>query len=814
MIQTNNVHRLRTTSAGLGIKLAAPPHLNGEAEQIQIANLAVGGSGKIVLANMLVQCDGAFPRNTFAVAIDSDPDLCGLPPEMVITLTVPDANTLVERRKEWPSIDGALPDAYRAGRVMRGSMMKRPVTAGVLLPYYRRRLRDELRRRFVQPMLDLCGPGDEHLCGRRSRILINLISSLGGGFGSGCKDEIPAILRDLFRRVHSGIVVEIVWHAFAPSVHRDVLPMEWQKSRVEANGFASLLEFEIGYHDPSRLPWETMDVRPFNTPLIDRVRLYDLANEQGASLGRAEAIYGMVATALLTESLRALNDRIGGGDANIEGGLSTQENATAPYGSTVAYRLLFPSAKIARFASLWALDRLVAEGVTASRMLGPERTRLATERAQASGLLSVSARVASELKVALPEVSPLGGKEEWEPAVEVLQATRRDFEQIKLIRAERRAAELVEPLAGEWIGRFTSLHRELLAAPSRHTCRDLVAVWDGLLETVDGLLARTQNDLAKIDLAALAGQYDRALALLREVLLASIWFFKARKVRQAHLQASNALRSWAAGCVRAMHLRTTSDILGRLRPVIVAQREQLQKTVQAGVTAAGVLEALIPEARQHIGQDEVFIREAVNGAWAEARLPELFAGVDWKRWADELFHEVLPSLHHKAALESFLNGACADAVEAVVRPRLDRYHITSEEMLPAAIDWLGEVLERAKPHFSFVDTRCGEAGQTYYAELLAAGTREAGDRLRRAFTTRELALVETGDPRQIVFTAQRRLAPPHAAVNSLEDMERAYRAWVAMTADNPEAEVHSTRVYIDMDREPVIQRMLGRPTGG
>ena len=52
--------------------------------------------------------------------------------------------------------------------------------------------------------------------------------------------------------------------------------------------------------------------------------------------------------------------------------------------------------------------------------------------------------------------------------------------------------------------------------------------------------------------------------------------------------------------------------------------------------------------------------------------------------------------------------------------------------------------------------------------------------------------------------------PLHAAINGLADMERAYRHWVALTEQNPEAEVHSNRVYIEMERDEVCRRMLGQ----
>src|SRR5205085_2379440 len=129
---TNSLHVPgRTNSLDLGIRLSPPLASSAKAEQTSVGWVFDGGSGKNVFAEMLRQCDGRLPDKMFAVAIDSDPDLCGLPPEKVITLTLPQADLLVERRKDWPSIDRALPATYKAGNVSRGSMMKRLVTAAV-----------------------------------------------------------------------------------------------------------------------------------------------------------------------------------------------------------------------------------------------------------------------------------------------------------------------------------------------------------------------------------------------------------------------------------------------------------------------------------------------------------------------------------------------------------------------------------------------------------------------------------------------------------------------------------------------------------
>jgi hypothetical protein len=778
------------------------------ADQTAVGWIFVGGSGKNVFRQLLQQSHGRLPDKVVAVVLDSDPDPCGLPPGVLLTLTLPQANLLVERREDWPSIDRSLPASYKAGSVDRGSSMKRPVTAGIILPFYRPLLRQELAARFVRPMLGL--GSDSRQRGGRCRIVLNLVGSLSGGFGSATLNAIPALLRDLFRQVHEGILVEIAWHVFTSNVHRDVLPMPWQKSRADANTFAALLEFEAGYHDPRCVPWESLDVDLFHGPLINQVNIYDLANEQGALLRDVRDMYSMVGTALLTESLAVLSDTLGRDAANmgVEAGLSAQENASAPYGSIVAHRLIFPAEKVVCYAALEGVRRLTQAALGAARLHGSDRDKLVRERFQASGLPGLAGRQANELRLPTPEAPMPAGKEEWETAVETLQQARHDHD-ARLAALEPRAVELVEVCGGDIQRSLQEAFQELLATPSRHTPHDVAAVFDAIRAGTDKLLEQAQTALSRLDLPALTDRFERSLAALRELQARPLWF-KARKLRLAHLQAGNDLAAYARAGHKQLLLRTLTETLGRVRPGLLALPDRARKMCQAGQAALRTLTGLVREARDGIGQHQIFVREAVDAAWADDCLKQLFAGTDWPRWADDLFGKALPRLTSHPALEDFLNGEAAHAVEEMIRPKLAGYHVTSEEMIGQAEAWLREVAERAAPHFSFHEVKCGEHGQTYFAQLLAVGSRAAAERLLKEFPTLKVEVVETNDPHQIIYTAQRRLVPLHAAINNLPSLEREYRYWVARTAENPQAEVHSHRGYAEMDREARIANMLGR----
>lgn len=797
----------------LGIQLSQPPSPFAQAEQVAVGMIFAGGSGKKVLREMLAQCDDRLPDKMFALALDSDPDPSGLPEEMVLTLTLPQADLLVQQRENWPSIDKSLTAAYIAGSVVRGSRMKRMVTAGILFPYYRPLLVQELESRFVQPMLTVGGLDETRQRGGRCRVVIHLVSSLSGGFGSATRDGIAALIRHLFRQIHEGIIVEIVWHVFPSNVHRSVLPMPWQKSRADANTFAALLEFEAGYHDPACVPWECLGVEPFATPLITQVKFYDVANEKGMLLPDQRDMYSMVATTLLTESLAVMSNTYGRDAANVdvESGLSAQENASAPYGSMVAHRLVFPFEKIARYAVLNCLHRVAHPVFASSRLHGPDREKLVRERSQASRLPGLPGHLANELRLAMPEVPTPTSKEEWETAPEALQQARHDHD-ARLATLEARAVEQVELRTAEIKRLLEETFHELLAFPSRHNPHDVAAVLDEILTGSDKLLEQSQSALSRLDLSVKADRFERSLAELRERQARSIWF-KRRKLKLAHLQATTDLTAYARAGHKSLLLRATADTLGRVRPTLQALADRARKMGQAGQAALRVLKRLTHEARERIGQHQIFVRESVDGAWAEDCVNQLFAGSDWGRWADEVFGKAMPRLVSRKELEDFLNNEAARSLYEVIRPKLEGLHVTAEEMLGEASAWLREVIEQAAPQFSFHPVKCGEESQTYFAQLLAVGSHSTAERLLKEFPTLKVEVVETGDPHQLVYTAQRRLVPLHAAINNLSSMEKEYRYWVTRTVENPQAEVHCNRKYAEMDREPLIAMMLGRKSG-
>ena len=615
---TNSVPGIvRPNTIDLGIRLSQPLNSSGQAEQTCVGVVLGGGSGKNVLNAMLEQCDGRLPEKMFVAAIDSDPDPCGLPTELFIPLTVPQADLLVQRRQHWPSIDLSVPDSYKPGDITRGSKQKRMVTAGVVLPFYRELLRNQLTARFVRPMLAIGGVGDNCLRGGRCRVVIHLVGSLGGGFGSAIKDEIPALLRDLFRQRHEGVIVHIVWHVFTSNVHRDVLPMTWQKCRADANAFSSLLEFEAGYLDPSSLPWKSLGMAPLNGPLINQVFLYDVTNEQGGLLPDVSHMYSMLATVLLTESLTVLNDTRNRDAANIddiETGLSAQENSSAPYGSTVAYRLIFPSAKIKRFAVLFGLHSLAHTIYAAPRLPGPERDKLVRERFQASGLPGLSGRLATELRLPTPEVPPPLASEEWGIAAEALLQARHDHD-VRLAALEPRAVEFAQVCGDEIKRTLQQSFHELLAVPSRHTPHDVAIICDEMLAGSDKLIHQTQSELARLDLPALAEQFERSVLLLREVQTRRTWWFQRRSWCLAQFQAATNLAVYARAGHKALLLRTAAETLSQVRSLLQGLPDHARKTCQAGQAALRILEQLAREARERIGQHQIFVREAVNGAW-------------------------------------------------------------------------------------------------------------------------------------------------------------------------------------------------------
>jgi hypothetical protein len=780
--------------SALGIKLDNPGLTPRDATYLDVAIVGMGGSGKSVVTGMLDRCSGQLPEGIHAIVLDTDPDPGGLPREMFVSLPLPHADFIAKNRDQWPTIAELLPRGYRAGRIIQGSMMKRIVTASVVLPYYRKRVREVIRRRLVQPLLELKPPMSGR-SGGQLRVALIIIGSLGGGCGSAMKDEIPALFRDEVRKVNEGIIVYVSWHVFTPNVHRDLLPMEWQVSRSRANARAALLEFEAAYRDPAVLPWDQMGVAPFEAPLVNEVIVYDRANERGAMLPGDRQMYAMVANAILTETIAAINDPQRAHLANFEGDVIAFNHGFAPFGAAVAYTLAYPAAAVRRYGSLVAEGRLLGAAL-GSKLGDVEVEKAARQILQRSRAANLADLVEEALASGPPEVPLPVSRAERKALPDTVRSQRRQLEDRWLPEFQRRADAAVPEVAGPIQTALCDALDGLLDRPSRCAPHDSAAIARHAVTLLDGIAAHSQAAIANLNRPALAQALDVALSHAREAIEAEGILFGRVASRRAAVEVVNAYDRYAQACRQAARLQAATLVVGRLRPEVEARARKFQAIGEAGRAACAALGPLAEQARERIGRREVFVTEAVDATWAQAQVRRGLAEVDWNDRADAVLGGgVLDRLTGLKAMERFLDGPCAEAVAALLEPMLARYDVFHEEMLVSVREWLRAVAGQIAPQFAFFEPRCGEEAQTYLSHLLAVGSKDKGQHLLEELPNLNAELVETGDSSLVVLTAQRRYVPLEAAFPDLEDLDQHYREWVERTRTKPEAEVHANAAY-------------------
>ena len=796
-----------TTPLHPGIRVADDRRDPIHAKHHRMAIIGIGGSGKNTLAELLAQCDGSLPEGVEAFALDSDPDPCGLPPDRLVTLTLPLADHIVENRSEWPTIDALLPRAFKSGKVFRGSMMKRIVTASIILPVYRTRLRQEIRKRVVARLLGI-DSADGNALHRQCQVTALIVGSLGGGFGSGCRDEIPALIRSEIRKVHAELSVNIEWHAFTSNVHRDVLPLEWLKRRADANCYAALAEYEAGHRDPSRIPWEHLGVRPFRVPLIDHVRIYDRANESGALLDSDRDMYAMVATTLLTESISRLRDPQGAHLVNV------LDASSPPYGTSVAFRLTFPVVPLTKYGVLAAVDEMLA--VLLRPIAGPSRVyeRVADELLATTGLGDIRDRATRRIARSLPELEVPTSSEGLLAGADILRRRRRQLEGATLPRMDRDAAEFVAEVGKEVQDAVDRACDELLRTPSLHGVREIVAALDRLLERIDESLQDVQSRLSKVDRQSLGTRVSRSVADVQAVAESRNVFGRprARRIRQSMAEAAKVFSHYATSCQRQTILSAAASVTSLARARLADRRERTRRLARVGHEVHVTVREARDGVLERIGISDAFTRHVVDADWAREHVSDILDDLfDWNETLDAIVGPELPELDSSERFEDFLNGPCATALQARLAPVLSTFHVLSEHTSVSARAWLRQILERAVPQCSYSRASSGEHCETHFVRMLACPSRADAEILLREHPAEHVEVIETGDPYQLVFTAQRHLVPIHAAISNLGELEQEYDHWVDATKEDPQREVHANRFYAET---PLPRLSARRSRGG
>jgi len=754
------------------------PAARGEVDTTEAVILGIGGSGKEVVARIIKEKSGDLPEAVHILTFDTDPDLAGLPPRMLVTLALPQADYIVSNRHRFPCIDHSLTPDFQSGKVFQGSMMKRMVTAGIVLPYHRRRIQRALRQRIVKPFLK------RRRAGERTRVVVVVVGSMGGGFGSGAKDGITIMLRDLFRKAHRDIDVHVEWHALTPDVHYDVLQMDWQVRRANANALAAILENEAAFRDPSILPYRELGVdEPFARPIINGVRLYSAVDERGKML-ETESVYNMAATCISTEVLAAIANPNNAHVVNMD-----LKSKHAAFGGSVAYRFVYPARSIERYTIYQALGKMLTH-FCGERLNATETDRQAAQLLDLVHINGVAGRIESQLPDPPPLPMPTSANERA-TFIETLRRTCETTDARWRPELEQCSRDLAASTCSELLTNLQEEYKNQIAKVNRQTPADVRSIFEALLKQTDERLAAIEKAIAHNLPAHTASQFQLVLGEVEK---------RRRPSRRIIVKAVQAFRAYVHATKRHAALRTAASSLVESRPVLLRLIAGANATAEAIQEAVPKLDLLATETLNSIGAEtDRFILEAVDRKWVQRTVHQVMTAVDWTEKATQVFGECLAEIDGRRALQSVLERSAAQAVAEIIAPHLSRYDALSSELPKTALAWLAEIADQAAPQFPFFEPNCFDE-QTYYATMLAVSNEQAGRELvGRFFDNFKPEVVQTGDPNQVVLFGQRQFVPLEAAFPNLGDLVRDYQYWVQETKDQPQAQVASTRRYANSD---------------
>jgi hypothetical protein len=248
---------------------------------------------------------------------------------------------------------------------------------------------------------------------------IYIVTSLCGGTGAGIFLDVAHKLRSIF--LEQAIITGIL---ALPSVFIEELDSDLQRSRVQANAYASLKEldyFQSGHDFDVQYPGEQpLQVsRPF-----DRIYLVERQNRRGEVLSSVEDVMEMMGHQVFLEGVSHIGSHIWAYDVNITQERSEKGDGLLAYSSFATSSLVVPQERMQEYGALKYLQRLLNHGLL--RDLTADDMNVLDERATSlvTGLDEVlHGRHASGQAAVFAETPTAGSgwnaEEEWQEEDEV-----------------------------------------------------------------------------------------------------------------------------------------------------------------------------------------------------------------------------------------------------------------------------------------------------------------------------------------------------------------------------------------------------------
>ncbi|OGG53062.1 MAG: hypothetical protein A3F84_20775 [Candidatus Handelsmanbacteria bacterium RIFCSPLOWO2_12_FULL_64_10] len=280
--------------------------------------VGLGGTGQNIVGRLKRKIDAQFrgvdnlPIHYLCIDTDSPQRTrFRFRPDEFIEISNFDGAAVLNNLGRYPAIESWWPKSLKAGDVGNvdfGAGQTRPVGRMAFYYWYNQTIKEALERkakeltviRSASEMQKLEAAG---LAVEPNTVAVYVVSSLGGGTGSGIFFDIAFELRNHLR-LRKGVEMNGIFTM--PEGYIRVVPKGMQSERVQANTYAALKEIDH-YADADHARGLTLQfstqARAFNPegPIFDMISLLDIIDKGGNELDSIDQLYNMISTKLALE---------------------------------------------------------------------------------------------------------------------------------------------------------------------------------------------------------------------------------------------------------------------------------------------------------------------------------------------------------------------------------------------------------------------------------------------------------------------------------------------------------------------------------
>ncbi|NOZ20016.1 MAG: hypothetical protein GXP25_02895 [Planctomycetes bacterium] len=799
--------------------------------------VGLGGTGMRVLSlfkqKIELLCGSEAPVGFFGIDTD-DERLPGaqLSPSEFALCECPLADDVIraaESGQGYEDIQRWWIPGMKPGKIQKGAKMKRAV--GRLACYYNFPDKIEIPlRRQIRNLTRQYSPEEEARWPFRVRhktIRVYVVGSLCGGTGGGFFFDMAVAVRHAIQDV-AGVDLKVCLAGILvlPRGFVDVVPMEFQRSKVRANFYAGLREIEFLHRSYEKFsdPESDLAINIGGTPMrlrvppFDWVYLVDTINEASQNISMPQ-LWSMIASNLCLEVYSSVTN-------NVQESILANVTPDTVYASFSVASLRVPVNEILEYCALRCAREVLEERICHSR---PETTELdeIAKFMTDNTLFQGSEQVLSAF---LLDSCKRGRK----TAVQSDISRQSAGKALLLANREKQALESEKkgiPAVHDGLSKATGKKADAVEAEARKKIKEMLADQSGtygiefmirfcrhLEKTCIAIFNSLDKQASEIDTNALQKQVEAAYLDLQQTLKdQGSWIVK---ICDRGRSAQRCYESWAAAMnrgtsesLRKAALIQAGKVFQRLQEVATRSKESLKKMAAQvdGVAkecmeeAEGIRRELDPEEKPSVLVTNVISGDEVPRIYDKIRkdvdlgqfvsLIKADRSIDWVNvriddMGGTLERELLP------------------AIRDVFLPHMEKLDVFSavEEYGTTTVQrWVKEALAQSSPFCNWNPVR----GKRDVFSMTIVGVADEGRHksyLGDIGEGKTCKVASTGDSYEIVIHSLT-AGYPASSVSGLgqdQDDRFHYERWIQKAKADPGEHVHVDKRWLNPDGTPWI----------